>query len=90
MYPIKRGKPGNPVSLDESSLSEQDGSYWEIALTGHTETQLPHSMQVSWSTFALPSTMLIASTGQFPTHVSHPTHASESTFAFAITYTSLY
>jgi hypothetical protein len=86
----KEGGGTSAPLLKTNPSGKRDGNdYWEIALTGHTDTQLPHSMQVPSSTFALPSTMLIASTGQFPTQVSQPTHASVSTFAFAIIHTSL-
>ena len=86
----KRGRRNICPPLANNPFGKQDvKDYWEIALTGHTDTQLPHSMQVPSSTFALPSIMLIASTGQFPTQVSQPTHALESTFAFAIIHTSL-
>jgi hypothetical protein len=63
-------------------------SYWEIALVGHADTQLPHSMQTSASTFALPPSIVIASTGQVPTQASHPAQAVLSTTAFAMTSTS--
>jgi len=63
-------------------------NYWEIALVGQADTQLPHSMQTSASIIALLSAIDIASTGQVPTQASHPTQAALSTTAFAITQTS--
>ena len=55
--------------------------YWEIALTGQVETQLPQSTHALSSTNALPSDIEIALTGHTPTHDSQPTHVSRSTFA---------
>ncbi len=51
-----------------------------IASTGHSSTQVPHSVQVSGSTFAVSSTE-IASTGHTSAHAPHPVQASSSTFA---------
>lgn len=65
-------------------------NYWEIALTGQTATQAPHSMQVSGSTSAFPSSMLMADTGQVPTQASQPIQRSLSTTAFAMKLSSLY
>jgi hypothetical protein len=66
------------------SKEQSPFNYWEIALTGQTATQAPHSTQVSGSTWAFPSSMLMAETGQVPTQASQPTQTSLSTTAFAI------
>jgi hypothetical protein len=52
-----------------------------IASLGQTGTQAPQSPQVVSSTTALPSLMLMESSGQDDTHSSHPVHFSGSTFA---------
>jgi hypothetical protein len=58
--------------------------YWEIAPTGHEETQLPHSIQASALIFAFPPSMAMASTGQVPTHASQETQVLSATTAFAM------
>jgi len=60
-----------------------------MALTGHVATQAPHSTQLSGSTKAFPSTMLMAVTGHTPTQASHAMQVSLSTTAFAITFSLL-
>jgi hypothetical protein len=78
-----------PQKIKEASASflfplPQVACYWEIAPTGHDETQLPHSMQASALTFAFPPSMTMASTGQVPTHASQETQVLSATTAFAM------
>lgn len=54
--------------------------YKDIASTGHSSTQAPHSVQVSASIFAL-SSNVIASTGQVSTQTPHDIQVSSSTTA---------
>lgn len=54
--------------------------YKDIASTGHSSTQAPHSVQVSGSTFALSSNVM-ASTGQVSTQTPHEIQVSSSTTA---------
>jgi len=52
-----------------------------IACSGQASTQTPQSMQASGLTFALPSSIEIASLGHSSTQVSQPVHFSLSTCA---------
>ncbi len=57
-----------------------DFFYKDIASTGHSSTQAPHSVQVSASIFAFSSNVM-ASTGQASTHAPHEIQVSSSTSA---------
>jgi len=53
----------------------------DIASDGHSSMQVSHSTQRSGSTFAFPSTMVMAAEGQTSTQVSQAVHFSVSTTA---------
>ena len=67
------GLPGREKPLRAYSIS--------MASIGHSPTQAPQLTQSSLLTSALPSLILIASTGQTLTQDSQPVHLSLLTFA---------
>src|SRR5512136_1571149 len=74
-------------------LSAGNPGYWGdpvpfmwMAADGQTSTQVLHSVHFSLFTFAMPSSMVMASAGHSSTQVSQPTQRSDSTSAGILVY----